>query len=195
MFRCFSRRARVLASVFVAGAPLAAVAQATPDCWYLGVDAGGIIPDKPWGARGSAPLFGFDLGRSFAGGWSTELQLTYAPLEDRRGSGHSSLETAGLKALRVFDTGTRFSPYVSLGAGVTHEAPGSGSGLLSRSEFMVQPGVGTIVTLLETRGGRLALRVDVGTRWTHGWAHAPGNPVDPYYTVGLTYAFARAGAH
>jgi hypothetical protein len=189
MLLSFSRRARVLAGVLVFGAPLAAVAQTTPDCWYLGADAGSIIPDKPWGARGSAPLFGFDFGRSLPGGWSTELDITDAPLDDRRGGGHSSLESAGLQALRVFGTGTRVFPYVSFAIGGTHEATGSGSGLVSHTEFMMQPGLGALVHLLETGTGKLALRAGFETRWTHGWAHAPGNPVDPYYTLGLTYAF------
>jgi hypothetical protein len=185
----FSRRARALVGLFVFCAPLAAVAQTTPDSWYVGADAGGIIPDKPWGARGSAPLFGLEFGRSLSGGWSTELALTYAPLEDRRSRGHNSLEAAGLQVLRRFSTGTRVVPYVLLGGGATHVAPASGSGLVSRTEFMMQPGLGALVSLLETRNGQLALRANFAARWTHGWAHAPGNPVDPYYTLGLTYGF------
>jgi hypothetical protein len=35
----------------------------------------------------------------------------------------------------------------------------------------------------------LALRPDIKTRWTHGWAHAPGNPVDVLYALGLTFSF------
>jgi len=35
----------------------------------------------------------------------------------------------------------------------------------------------------------LALRPDIKARWTHGWAHAPGNPVDVLYTLGLTFSF------
>jgi hypothetical protein len=194
MLACFSRRARTLASLIVSCAPFAVFAQTAPDCWYVAADAGGIIPDKPWGARGSAPLFGLDFGRSLSRGWSTELDLTYARLDDRRGGSHSRLEAAGLQVLRGFGTGTPVIPYVSLGAGTTHEAPGSGSGLVDRTEFMVQPGLGALVRLLQTRSGQLALRVSFTARWTHGWAHAPGNPVDPYYTLGLTYAFTSAGA-
>jgi hypothetical protein len=182
-------RARVLAGLLIFGAPLASHAQAAPDSWYLGADVGGIIPDKPWGARGSAPLFGVDIGRSLARGWSAELDLSYAQLDDRRGGGHSSLEGAGLQLVRIFDTGTRFAPYVSLGGGLTHEAPGVGSGLVSRTEFMVQPGLGALVRLWDTRDGSLGLRGAIEARWTHGWAHAPGNPVDPIYALGLTYSF------
>jgi hypothetical protein len=195
MLACFSRRARVLASLLVSCAPIAVIAQTAPDCWYLAADAGGVIPDKPWGARGSAPLFGVDFGRSFSAGWSSELDLTYAPLDDRRGGAHSGLEAAGLQVLRIFRTADRLMPYVSLGAGTVHETPGSGSGLVSHTEFIMQPGFGALVRLLETRNGQLALRANFTARWTHGWAHAPGNPVDPYYTLGLTYAFTSARAH
>jgi Outer membrane protein beta-barrel domain len=189
MLLCLSRPARALAGLLVSCAPLAALAQARPDSWYVNAEVGGIIPDKPWGARGSAPLFGLDLGRSLSGGWSTELDLTYARLDDRRGSDHSSLEGAALQALRVFDFGARVLPYVSLGAGITHEAPGAGSGLLARTEFMAQPGLGALLGLWDARGAGLALRAEFEARWTHGWAHAPGNPVDPLYSLGLTYYF------
>jgi OmpA-OmpF porin, OOP family len=184
-----SRRARVLASLLVSCPPVATIAQTTPGSWYVNPDVGGIIPDKPWGARGSAPLFGLDLGRSLTGGWSTELDVTYARLDDRRGSSHSSLEGAALQAVRIFDFGARVLPYASLGAGMTHEAPGAGSGLLTRTEFMVQPGLGVLVRLWDAHGSGLALRADFEARWTHGWAHAPGNPVDPLYRLGLSYYF------
>jgi hypothetical protein len=39
--------------------------------------------------------------------------------------------------------------------------------------------------------GSLALRPDIKARWTHGWAHAPGNPVDVLYTLGLTFSFGH----
>jgi hypothetical protein len=186
-------RARLLASLSLACAPCTAPAQATPGSWYLNADVGGIIPDKPWGARGSAPLFGLDIGNGVAAGWGAELDLSYTRLDDRRGSGHSSLEGGALEMLRIFQPGARFSPYVSFGAGVIHEAPGFGSDLLSRTEFMAQPGVGALIGSWNTRVGGLALRADLALRWTHGWAHAPGNPVDPLYTLGLTYSLAQAG--
>jgi hypothetical protein len=185
-------RAHVLAGLVIPWAPLASVAQATPDSWYLNAEVGGVIPDKPWGARGSAPLYGLDIGHSLAPGWSAELDLTYADLDARRGGGHNGLEGAALQGLRIFDTRTRVAPYVSLGAGLTHEAPGAGSGFISRTEFMVQPGAGALVRLWDTRGGSLGLRAAIEVRWTHGWAHAPGNPVDPIYALGLTYSWGAA---
>lgn len=55
----------------------------------------------------------------------------------------------------------------------------------------LQPGAGVMIRLWESADGsrRLALRPDIKVRWTHGWAHAPGNPVDPLYVLGLTYSF------
>jgi hypothetical protein len=161
------------------------------DQWYLNAFAGGISPDKPWGASGHAALYGLDLGVSLADGWNAELDLNRADLSDRRGAHDSRLESGALQLLRVFNRPARFAPYASLGAGLTHEAPGAGSGLVSHTEFMLQPGMGALIGLWERADGSvsLALRPDIRVRWTHGWAHAPGNPVDPLYGLGLTLSF------
>jgi hypothetical protein len=161
--------------------------------WYLNAFAGGISPDKPWGASGHAALYGLDLGVTLAHGWNAELDLNRANLNDRLGAQDSRLEGGALQLLRVFNRGARFAPYVSLGAGLTHEAPGAGSGLMNHTEFMVQPGIGALVGLWERADGSvsLALRPEIEARWTHGWAHAPGNPVDPLYGLGLTVTFGR----
>jgi OmpA-OmpF porin, OOP family len=158
---------------------------------YVSPYAGGITPDKPWGASGHASLYGLDAGVNIADGWSTELDLNRANLHDRLGSQESRLESGALQLLRVFKRSTRFAPYVSLGAGLIHEAPGAGSGVTGHTEFMVQPGLGALLRLWERSDGSasLALRPDVKARWTHGWAHAPGNPVDPLYVLGLTLTF------
>jgi Outer membrane protein beta-barrel domain len=159
--------------------------------WYLNAFAGGITPDKPWGASGRATLYGFDLGVNLADAWSAELDLSRANLSDRLGSQDSRLEGGALQVLRVFDRGAWFAPYVSLGAGLTHEAAGANSGVVSHTEFMVQPGIGAFLRIWERADGAasLALRPDIKARWTHGWAHAPGNPVDPMYVLGVTATF------
>ena len=55
---------------------------------------------------------------------------------------------------------------------------------------------GAIVKLWESAEGTstLALRPDVKVRWTHGWANAPGNPVDILYAVGLTLSLGARRA-
>ena len=169
---------------------LPAGAQAAGE-WYLNAYGGGITPDKPWGASGHGVLYGLDLGMNIADAWQAELDLNQATLNDRLGSHQSRLEAGALQLLRVFGRGARFAPFVSLGAGLNHEAPGAGSGVMSHTEFMVQPGIGALVRLWERADGSvsLALRPDITVRWTHGWAHAPGNPVDPLYALGLTLSF------
>jgi hypothetical protein len=56
---------------------------------------------------------------------------------------------------------------------------------------MWQAGGGTLVRLWAPADGAssLALRPEIRVRWTHGWAHAPGNPVDPLYALGLMFSF------
>jgi hypothetical protein len=56
---------------------------------------------------------------------------------------------------------------------------------------MAQPGFGAIIKVWQSTdgSGSLALRPDIKVRWTHGWAHAPGNPVDVLYVLGLTFSF------
>jgi len=180
-----------LLSVWVACIPAEALAQAAVGRWYVNPYAGGITPDKPWGARGSGALYGLDIGTSLFETYSAEIDLNDAPLSDRFGPGHNSLYGGALELLRVFNRGARFAPYVSIGAGVTHSAPPSGTGLESRTEFMAQPGGGLMIGLWASGDGSscLALRPDLKVRWTHGWAHAPGNPVDVLYGLGLTAAF------
>jgi hypothetical protein len=180
-------------SLLLLCAPLAALAQDEAASWYVSPSLGGITPDKPWGGNGSAALYGLDIGTRFSPDWSAELDLNDARLTDRVGSGHSSLSAGALELLRVFNGGRVFAPYLSIGAGVTHAAPPPGIGLENRTEFMAQPGLGAIIKVWQSpRGaGSLALRSDIKARWTHGWAHAPGNPVDVLYTLGLTFSFGH----
>jgi hypothetical protein len=163
--------------------------------WYVNPYLGGIIPDKPWGGKGGTALFGIDIGRNLSAAWSAELDLNGARLNDRVGSGHTDLYGGALELLRLFNGGGRFAPYLMLGAGVTDAAPPPGAGLQSRTEFMMQPGGGAIIRLWEGAdgAGTLALRPAIEARWTHGWAHAPGNPVDVLYALGLTYSFGPGG--
>jgi hypothetical protein len=172
------------------GVPLAALAQISGS-WYVNPYAGGITPDKPWHATGTGAVYGLDVGADLSTAWSAELDLSAAPLRDRTAPGDDALYGAALEMLRVFDRDARFAPYLSLGSGLTHYAPVPGAGLEPRTELMVQPGAGVIIRLWDSADGSrsLVLRPDVKVRWTHGWAHAPGNPVDPLYVLGLTYSF------
>lgn len=188
-------RGVLLAGLVMLAAPVPALAQASGS-WYVNAYAGGITPDKPWHAKGAGALYGLDIGADLSAQWSAELDLGAAPLPDRAASGDDLLSGAALEALRVFERGSRCAPYVSLGAGLTRYAPVTGAGLEPRTEFMVQPGAGVMIRIWESADGSrsLTLRPDVKVRWTHGWAHAPGNPVDPYYVLGLTYSFGAGSA-
>jgi hypothetical protein len=168
--------------------PAAGLAQDASGPWYLNPYLGGITPDKPWHAAGAAVVYGLDIGTTLTPSWSAELNLNGASLRDRDGRDHSSLYGTALNVLRVFNSGARLALYLSMGAGVTHFAPASSSALQSRTEFMAQPGAGALIRLWEGPGAlrSLALRPAVEARWTHGWAHAPGNPVDLIYTLGLS---------
>jgi hypothetical protein len=163
---------------------------------YLNPFLGGITPDKPWHANGAGAVYGLDFGGNLTEAWSAGLDLSAAPLRDRTAPGDAALYAAALEGLRVFGRGARFAPYLSLGLGVTHYAPAGGAGVEPRSEFMVQPGAGVLIRIWDSADGSrsLALRPDVKVRWTHGWAHAPGNPVDPLYALGLTYSFGAPPA-
>jgi hypothetical protein len=156
--------------------------------WYIGPYLGGIIPDKPWHATGSAVVYGVNLGRDVLPGWAVELDFDAACLRDRSGAGHSELDGGAVEVLRVLNRAGRIAPYLSIGAGATHFAPALGDGLEPRTELMVQPAAGAFIRLWEgsTAFRRLELRPSVEARWTHGWAHAPGNPVDPIYLLGLS---------
>jgi hypothetical protein len=158
---------------------------------YLNPYVGGISPDKPWHATGSAPLYGLDVGVMPSPEWCAELDVNGASLRDRAGAGHTHVEGAALGFLRLFNEGGRIQPYLGAGAGLTHNTAAPQTSLAAHTEFMVQPAIGTLVRLWESADGsrRLALRPDVRVRWTHGWAHAPGNPVDPIYGVGITFAW------
>jgi hypothetical protein len=189
-----SATVRLLVSVLAVGFVLAERAQAAPEQWYLNPYIGGIMPDKPWHGRGSAALFGLDAGANLSPAWSAEVDINGASLTDRDEQGRIGLYGGALTVLRVFNRAARFSPYLSLGAGVTHSAPSAEADLVSRTEFMVQPGVGAAIRVWQSADGAdtLALRPDIKARWTHGWAHAPGNPVDVLYVLGLTFSFGRA---
>jgi hypothetical protein len=172
--------------------PLPVSAQSSGS-WYVNPYLGAITPDKPWHAAGTGAVYGLDVGTDLSAAWSAELDWSAAPLRDRTTSGDDALYDVALAALRVFGRDARFAPYVSLGSGLAHFAPVGGAGLEPRTEFMVQPGAGVIVRIWESADGSrsLALRPEVKVRWTHGWAHAPGNPVDPLYALGFTYSFGR----
>jgi hypothetical protein len=159
--------------------------------WYVSPYLGGITPDKPWGGTGSAGVLGIDLGRQLSAAWSAELDFDEATLADRFGPGRIHLYGAALELRRSFTIASGLAPYVSLGAGVTRLAPPNDSFPERRTEFMMQPGAGALIRLWESsdHSCALALRPDIRLRWTHGWAHAPGNPVDLLYVFGLTMSF------
>jgi hypothetical protein len=165
-----------------------------PGHWYLNPCVGGITPDKPWGGTGSAVLYELDVGKNLSAAWSAEFAVNGAPLSDRFGPGQIGLYSGAINLLRVFNRSAAFAPYLLLGAGATHVAPPAGTGLENRTEFMVQPGLGAIATFWQSADGSrtLALRPDIKVRWTHGWAHAPGNPVDVLYVLGVTFSFGSA---
>jgi hypothetical protein len=158
---------------------------------YVSPYVGGITPDKPWRASGSAALLGLDIGMELSADWSAELDLNGAPLTDRSGTGHTGLYGGALALVRVFNRTARFATYLSVGLGLTHDDGSSQTGLAGHTEFMIQPGIGAFIGIWESEQSarRLALRPDIKVRWTHGWAHAPGNPVDPLYGLGLTFTF------
>jgi hypothetical protein len=180
-----------LLSLLVFCCPLRALADGDTESWYLNPYLGGIVPDKPWGGKGSALLYGLDVGRSLSAAWSAEFDMNGASLSDRYGGGPIRLYGAAFTLLRVFNRDARFAPYVSFGVGLTHVTPPAEIALESRTEFMAQPAVGAFIRVWERSAGSraLALRPDVKVRWTHGWAHAPGNPVDVLYGLGLTFEF------
>lgn len=184
------RRACLL-SLWALWLPLVALAEDDAQRWYLNPYVGGIVPDKPWGGRGSALLYGLDIGMRLSAAWSAEIDINAASLSDRYNAGPIGLYGGALTVLRVFRRDARVAPYVSFGAGLTHVAAPSGIPLASRTEFMAQPGFGALVKLWARSDGAcaLALRPDFKARWTHGWAHAPGNPVDILYGLGLAFEF------
>jgi hypothetical protein len=185
---------RRLLSALLLGAPFAAHAQNLPADYALTPYLGGISPDKPWQARGAAALYGFALGVGLSPGWLLEFDLNQALLSDRGDPGHSSLYGGALNVSWLFNRSGRIAPLLSFGAGFTRYVPPSGTALQERTEFMAQPGLGALLTLWRSPDGRrsIALRPQLTLRWTHGWAHAPGNPVDPLYVIGLTYQQAPA---
>ena len=183
-------RRLALPGVLVLCNPLA-VAADDAGHWYLNPGVGGITPDKPWGGSGSAILYELDVGKNLSAAWSGELAVNGAPLSDRSAAGDIGLYSGAINLLRVFHRNAAFAPYVLLGAGVTHVARPAGTRRENRTEFMLQPGLGAIGRFWESADGSrtLALRPDIKVRWTHGWAHAPGNPVDVLYVLGVTFSF------
>lgn len=183
-----SRSGRSLApwALWLAAAGCAARAEAQV---YLDPYAGGISPDKPWHATGSAPVYGLDVGIPLSPEWRVELDLNGASLRQRSGSGHTDLDAGGFSLLRLFNRDGRIAPFVSAGAGAIRNTAAPQTGLAAHTEFMAEPATGVLVRLWESADGsrQLALRPEVKLRWTHGWAHAPGNPVDPIYAVGVTF--------
>jgi hypothetical protein len=169
--------------------PVLAHGQALPVSFDLTPYAGGISPDKPWHARGTAPLYGLAMGTELSALWQLELDVNDATLSDRTDAAHSSLYGGALTVSRVFNRDGWCAPFVSFGAGLTRYVPPANLGISGRTEFMAEPGIGAFVSLWRSADRRrsLALRPAVSLRWTHGWAHAPGNPVDPLYAIGLTY--------
>jgi OmpA-OmpF porin, OOP family len=173
-------------------APLAASAGDEVGHWYVSPYLGGISPDKDWAPAGSAPLYGFDVGKNFSPAWSGELDLNGSSIKLRDEPGHFHLYGGALDVLRVFNRGATFAPYVSLGAGVTRFNPSSEQGLSSHTNFMVQGGVGVFIKLWENADASrsFALRPDIKARWTD----VNSSPVDLLYVLGLTFTFGPGRA-
>jgi hypothetical protein len=55
-------------SLLLLCAPLMALARDEAASWYVSPSLGGITPDKPWGGKGSAAVYGLDIGTGLTGG-------------------------------------------------------------------------------------------------------------------------------
>jgi OOP family OmpA-OmpF porin len=164
-----------------------AVAQNEVGQWYLNPYVGGVTPDAEWATTGKKIMYGFDLGKNLSKAWSVELDLNGSALTYRYGDGHVRLFGGAFDALRVFNRGSTFAPYLSLGVGAIHDSPPDGFGLSSRTEFMAQGGIGAFIRLWQNSNGSrtIFLRPDLKARWSR----VSGNPVDFLYVLGFTATF------
>ncbi|HEX8783952.1 MAG TPA: outer membrane beta-barrel protein, partial [Steroidobacteraceae bacterium] len=176
-------RRLILFSLCVLCASRGVVAQNEVGQWYLNPYVGGVTPDAEWATTGKKIMYGFDLGKNLSKAWSVELDLNGSRLSYRYGDGHVGLYSGAFDALRVFNRGSTFAPYLSLGVGAIHDSPPDGVGLSSRTEFMAQGGLGAFIKLWENSTGSrtIFLRPDLKARWSH----VTGNPVDFLYVLGF----------
>lgn len=172
----------------------AAVLAATPALaadqvgqWYLTPQVGGIstdndrlLEDKDW-------LYGFSFGRHFSPAWTAELNINRTQmLENASGTGGLKMIARSADVLRVFNRDSRFSPYITVGAGELETNRTSGP---TANDFMAQAGLGAIVTLWENEGASFSLRPEIKARWDD--AGAPGYLLDYIGTLGLQWSFGR----
>jgi len=206
------RRYCISLSLLILSVPLTAIAQDQYGHWADGVGhfyvnpyAGGITPDKQWLSTGSQADFGLDLGYNFSPAWSAELDLNYTRLKYRYLTGdHVTLDHGAVDALRVFNRGGVFAPYLMLGIGATHNSSPPGRAdqlfLTSGTNFMAQGGVGAFIRLWENSDAStiFSLRPEVRARWTDFSPNSlsraagivsSGNPVDFIYVLGFTFSF------
>jgi OOP family OmpA-OmpF porin len=159
--------------------------------WYVNPNFGGVSVDNDRPVQDKDWLYGFGIGRHMNRWLSTELNVTGAQVRGGPGRSDLSLWGTSLDLLGVMNRDGRFSPYVSVGAGVLGNEPSPGA---NQTDFMSQAGVGMFIKLWESTDGSqsFSLRPDIKARWDD--AGASGKLRDYIGTLGFTYAFGGAKA-
>ncbi len=172
-------------ALLLALTPLAASAGDEVGHWYVDPYAGGISPSNQWDGNNTF-LGGLAFGRHLSEDWSAELNLNSARLSTDEHHSHTRLSALSLDALRVFNRGGTFSPYLDLGAGdLRAQTPAT----RTRDDFMLQGGVGAFIKLWENpdASSSFSLRPDVKVRGDR-FGQSNG-PIDVLYTLGFVLSF------
>jgi OOP family OmpA-OmpF porin len=163
-----------------------AAAQMEGNTLHLSPMAGVIFPGHDVGLKNGA-VFGLGLGYNFTKNWGIEGFASLAPNLDWKDldpgeTGDSTLFLGRLNGLYHFDTGTNFTPYVTVGVGAIN-ANGDDDGS-EYSSFSANGGVGFKYFFNEY----VALRAEANE--VFGFKKQDGNRVDAtLVTAGLTFQF------
>jgi outer membrane protein OmpA-like peptidoglycan-associated protein len=170
--------------------PAQARAQMYGETLHISLMGGYIFPNSGIAMEGGG-VYGIGLGYNFDQNWGIEAFGHFAPHLGDDGllpgfvgplrSFNNDVTLARLNALYHFDTGTKFTPYITMGLGgqwIARDRPG----YRNYSSFALNAGIGFKLFFNEV----IALRVELND--SYGFASSQGSHFNaPTITAGLTF--------
>lgn len=131
--------------------------------WYLGLQGGGVFPDRARGVADGA-FVGIRFGKVLGPDWNAEFNVLDSRHPGNHGMPRLGLRQFSLDVLRVFNRRGEVAPFLKIGVGLLEDEP---KGSNSRTNVMGEAGLGLILHLWTSENGRYSfdLRPEVEARW------------------------------
>ena len=169
----------------------AAARSAEVGSWYLGLQTGGVFPDRARGVE-DAPFVGLRFGKVLRPSWNLEVSVLESQHRGSPGVPRLTLRQFSFDAMRVFNRTGEAAPFVKVGVGLLQDQP---SGRASRGNLMGEVGGGVLLHVWTSNNDQYSfdLRPEVDVRWD-GCQNCGQTMTDTLVGIGFDFAFGGQGS-